>query len=277
MTKRHQRVTPASLQRINNLRRARRKKKKVNLDILPGDPHPGHSSRPSLHSDGHVGPITDRVARRLLAADFAALERRVLNDLIAHDMIEMRDGAMTTCYGHMPPNKRGECFADFWKSHGKKIEMPSRTLAERIFEAGWRARKQLDYEIAWGVKRDEAWAPTAENINALPESIRRYIHHVQTSADPAGTLTENFQLRAENRMLRAECSNLSRVEVERALVERIDKSPRERDRLLISLPDWNSLSGLGYVRPYYSEGPVTMAESTWQWLKTQIEKHHAET
>jgi len=31
----------------------------------------------------------------------------------------------------------------------------------------------------------EGWLPTAENVNALPEGIRRYIYDLQTRCDPA--------------------------------------------------------------------------------------------
>jgi hypothetical protein len=32
------------------------------------------------------------------------------------------------------------------------------------------------------------WKPTPENINALPEPIRRYIHDLITKHDPSGDL-----------------------------------------------------------------------------------------
>jgi hypothetical protein len=32
----------------------------------------------------------------------------------------------------------------------------------------------------------ENWLPTAENINALPEPIRAYIHDLEMRGDPAG-------------------------------------------------------------------------------------------
>ena len=31
----------------------------------------------------------------------------------------------------------------------------------------------------------EGWLPTAENVNALPEGIRRYVHDLETRCDPA--------------------------------------------------------------------------------------------
>lgn len=39
------------------------------------------------------------------------------------------------------------------------------------------------------------WKPTAENINALPEPLRRWIMMLETRADPAGDLRELVQLR----------------------------------------------------------------------------------
>lgn len=36
-----------------------------------------------------------------------------------------------------------------------------------------------------------AFIPTPENVNALPEPLRRYIHDLQTDCDPSGTIREN--------------------------------------------------------------------------------------
>lgn len=38
---------------------------------------------------------------------------------------------------------------------------------------------------------------TSEEINALPERVRAYIHHIEAEGDPAGTLRENFHLREQ--------------------------------------------------------------------------------
>lgn len=35
---------------------------------------------------------------------------------------------------------------------------------------------------------DKPWLPTPENVNALPEPVRAYIHQLETRADPAGDL-----------------------------------------------------------------------------------------
>lgn len=40
------------------------------------------------------------------------------------------------------------------------------------------------------VEIPDDWQPTAENINALPLPLRRYIMHLETHADPAFTLQQ---------------------------------------------------------------------------------------
>jgi hypothetical protein len=58
-------------------------------------------------------------------------------------------------------------------------------------------------------KLQESWTPTAENVNELPLPLRRYILDLETNADPAGTLRQNFQLWQENEALRKECERLN--------------------------------------------------------------------
>jgi hypothetical protein len=53
------------------------------------------------------------------------------------------------------------------------------------------------------------WTPTADNINALPEPLRRYIHDLEAVCDPAGDVQKLFQLKVENQMLRQECERLA--------------------------------------------------------------------
>lgn len=43
----------------------------------------------------------------------------------------------------------------------------------------------------------ERWTPTAENINALPEPVKCYIHDLETRADPAYDV-QNLALAQEN-------------------------------------------------------------------------------
>ena len=49
------------------------------------------------------------------------------------------------------------------------------------------------------------WTATPDNVSALPEPRRRYIHDLQTTTDPAGLVLGNFTLRQENAGLRLEC------------------------------------------------------------------------
>src|SRR4051812_28705714 len=41
----------------------------------------------------------------------------------------------------------------------------------------------------------ERWLPDAEQVNALPQPIRKYIHDLETNLDPAGIVAENALLR----------------------------------------------------------------------------------
>lgn len=54
------------------------------------------------------------------------------------------------------------------------------------------------------------WTPTAENVNALPNPLRLYIHELETVCDPAGDVRKLHLLKNENEMLRWECERLAR-------------------------------------------------------------------
>jgi hypothetical protein len=54
------------------------------------------------------------------------------------------------------------------------------------------------------------WTPTAENVNALPDPLRSYIHQLETRCDPSGELRELVLLRDENAMLRGVIGRLDR-------------------------------------------------------------------
>lgn len=57
---------------------------------------------------------------------------------------------------------------------------------------------------------DPDWTPTPENINALPDPLRKFIHALSTDCDQQGTIRENYRLRQENAMLRFECERLAK-------------------------------------------------------------------
>lgn len=48
------------------------------------------------------------------------------------------------------------------------------------------------------------WLPTPENINALPEPLRRYVHDLETRCDPAGDIARLAVLRDQNRQLQGQ-------------------------------------------------------------------------
>lgn len=50
--------------------------------------------------------------------------------------------------------------------------------------------------------------PSAAEINALPESIRQWIHYLETAVDPAGDLRRLRELEVENAQLRAKLAEL---------------------------------------------------------------------
>lgn len=47
------------------------------------------------------------------------------------------------------------------------------------------------------------WTPTAANVNALPDPVRRYVHDLETRCDPAGDVARLSLLQDENAQLRA--------------------------------------------------------------------------
>jgi hypothetical protein len=48
----------------------------------------------------------------------------------------------------------------------------------------------------------DSWRPTAENIDALPGPLRRYIQDLETNVELVRTMRENFRLWQENAALR---------------------------------------------------------------------------
>ena len=57
-----------------------------------------------------------------------------------------------------------------------------------------------------------SWAPTPENIKALPRPVRSYIYDIESSMEFAGIadlMRESFRLRQENAALRMECERLA--------------------------------------------------------------------
>ena len=47
----------------------------------------------------------------------------------------------------------------------------------------------------WWDRAFKDWTPTAESVNSLPETLRKYIHDLETDADPAGTISQNVLMK----------------------------------------------------------------------------------
>lgn len=58
--------------------------------------------------------------------------------------------------------------------------------------------------------------PSAE-INELPEHVRKYIMWLETDADPAGTIRENFRLNEENKALRVMLERVDTMQEQQAV------------------------------------------------------------
>ena len=48
---------------------------------------------------------------------------------------------------------------------------------------------------------NDDWLPTPENINALPEPVRKFIHDLETNADPAHIVRENILIKDTCKLL----------------------------------------------------------------------------
>ena len=55
----------------------------------------------------------------------------------------------------------------------------------------------MTHDILSQMELPEHWQPTPENINALPEPLRRYVMRLETMADPAGLVRENALLKEQ--------------------------------------------------------------------------------
>jgi hypothetical protein len=53
------------------------------------------------------------------------------------------------------------------------------------------------HNILTRMELPEHWQRTPENINALPEPVRRYIMHLETLCDPPGLVRENVLLKEQ--------------------------------------------------------------------------------
>lgn len=71
------------------------------------------------------------------------------------------------------------------------------------------------------IEVNDDWLPTPENINALPEPVRKYIRDIETNIDPQGMVRENV-------LIKDTC---------RALVIKLEEEPAARKEFVKKLTD----------------------------------------
>ncbi len=70
-------------------------------------------------------------------------------------------------------------------------------------------------------EKDDDWLPTPENINALPEPIRKFIHDIETNTDPQGLVRENVLIKDTCKMLALKLEE--KQEITKEFVEKWEK------------------------------------------------------
>ena len=63
---------------------------------------------------------------------------------------------------------------------------------------------------AWILSIPDGWTPTPENINALPDPLRKFIHDLETRCDPAGDVRSRVMAEDAVRSLERELDSLER-------------------------------------------------------------------
>jgi hypothetical protein len=98
----------------------------------------------------------------------------------------------------------------------------STDLLREALQTDWIARIGLEYGklaavLAGHLRALDDWLPTPENVNALPEGIRRYVHNLQTRCDPAGDV-QTMALQADT--IRGLAAKVRELEAELASVQK---------------------------------------------------------
>lgn len=70
------------------------------------------------------------------------------------------------------------------------------------------------------------WLPTPDNINALPDPVRRYIAGIETLSDPAGIIADNTLIRDQSRLLEAKVIRLQEQ------VQQLEREKGELEKLV---------------------------------------------
>lgn len=94
-----------------------------------------------------------------------------------------------------------------WKRHYPHKIRPNRFM--RI----WENFQQIVARIK-KPEINEDWLPTPENINALPEPIRKFIHDIETNCDPAHLVRENLLIKDSCKALALKLEQKIEVDIE---------------------------------------------------------------
>lgn len=87
-----------------------------------------------------------------------------------------------------------ECAPKWEKEVGNAGEELYRCQTCGTYEGG-RCRNTAPLPAAPAPTEQKTWLPTPENVNALPEGVRSYIHQLVANCDPAGNVAQNVLLR----------------------------------------------------------------------------------
>lgn len=97
-----------------------------------------------------------------------------------------------------------ELESDRWPDEKQRIEWQRKAEAER--DSALVQVTRLEAELATMKSRFDDWLPTVDNVNALPESLRRYVHDLETRCDPAGDVASLTIARDQLEQLQARLS-----------------------------------------------------------------------
>ena len=168
-----------------------------------------------------------------------------------------------------------DALIDAIRKAGLRVTGPHKILA-RAVEAAVLAKLALKADRQ---RVPEGWLPTAENVNALPDQVRKFVHDLATNADPAGTVRDLTiaqdtirALEASNRMLRdvaAEVSGCFHAAIDEGLQEALTETTDERlkdlveRRLMYAYPIADQAAApeapaqalpVGYLREFIGKG-----------------------
>lgn len=105
-----------------------------------------------------------------------------------------------------------DCFDKWVHIKIKELESENTTLKQTANDLGEKAVQyyheieKLKSQLAF-----RGWIPTIDNVNSLPEPIRKYIHDLETNADPAGMVMENTVLADNIKGLEAQFTTLNDI------------------------------------------------------------------